>query len=98
MAEVNSEEIRALASLARLSLDESEVEAFAPQVSQILAYLKTLAAVNVDGVEPFVGPELPAIRLRGDEAAEAFERDALLSGAAEHDGAHVLVPQFKDES
>ena len=98
MTEVNSEEIRVLAGLARLSLDEGEVEAFAPQVSQILAYLKTLAAVKVDEVEPFVGPELPAIRLRGDEPAVAFGRDAALSGAAEHDGAHVLVPQFKDES
>jgi aspartyl-tRNA(Asn)/glutamyl-tRNA(Gln) amidotransferase subunit C len=98
VAEVDSEEIRALASLSRLSLSDDEVAAFVPQVSQILAYLQTLAEVEVEGVEPFIGPELPAIRLRSDDPASPFERGALLEGAAEHDGVHVLVPQFKEES
>jgi aspartyl-tRNA(Asn)/glutamyl-tRNA(Gln) amidotransferase subunit C len=98
VAEVDSQEIRALANLARLQLSDEQVDAFAPQVSQILGYLQQLAAVDVEGVEPFVGPELPEIKLRSDEPAPAFDRAKALSGAAESDGLHVLVPKFKEES
>lgn len=98
MADVDVEEIRALANLARLRLTDEQVAAFAPQLSQILGYLEQLAQVPVEGVEPFVGPELPAIRLRDDEPAAPFDRAAALSGAAQSDGEHVLVPQFKEES
>ncbi len=98
MAELDADEVRALASLARLQLSDDQVRAFAPQVSQILGYLKQLSNVDVSGVEPFVGPELPEITLRADEPAAASSREALLRGAAEHDGEHVLVPQFKEES
>ena len=98
MAEVDPQEIRALANLARLALRDEQVEAFAPQVSQILGYLQQLAEVDVEGVEPFVGPELPEIHLRDDQPAPDFPRDKVLSGAADQDGQHVLVPKFKEES
>lgn len=98
VAEVDPKEIRALANLARLQLSDEQVDAFAPQVSQILGYLQQLAQVDVEGVEPFVGPELPEIKLRADEPAPAFERAKLLSGVPENDGVHVLVPKFKEES
>lgn len=97
MAAVSDDEIRALASLCRLRLEDEEIAAFGPQIAGILAYLQRLQAVDVEGVEPFVAPEMPRTQLRGDVPADALPRALALAPAAASDGVYVLAPQFKDD-
>lgn len=97
MAGIAESEIEALARLCRLSLSADEVRRFAADLSGIVAHIQALQRVDVDGVEPFVGPELPRVELRDDEAAAPLPRERALACVPEHDDRFVLVPRFKDE-
>ena len=94
---ITDEEIRALARLARLRVPDADVPALRDELERILGYVRGLAEVSVDGVEPFVGPRDEPVRLRTDEPSDAMDRELALRAAARHDDVHVLVPRFVDE-
>jgi aspartyl-tRNA(Asn)/glutamyl-tRNA(Gln) amidotransferase subunit C len=50
--EITREEVKHVATLSRLSLDEKDVARFQEQLSRILDYIAQLNEVDIDGVEP----------------------------------------------
>lgn len=80
---VDDGDLRHLADLARLELDEDEASALRDDLSRLIAYLAQLQAVDVAGVEPMrapladegVGPQ--ALDLPGTRADRVDERRAL---------------------
>lgn len=52
MASLSHDDVRHIAKLARLTLNDEEVERFAKELTSILAYIDTLQEVNTEGVEP----------------------------------------------
>lgn len=52
MADLTRDDILKLARLARISLSDEEVDAFAQEFTAILKYVEQLNAVNTDGLEP----------------------------------------------
>lgn len=52
MAKLSREDVLKLAQLARISLSEDEVDAFAGELSSILEYVEQLSAVDVKGLKP----------------------------------------------
>ncbi len=49
---LSHDEVRHIATLARLGLTDEEVEKFSTQLSDILTHAKKLDEVNTEGVEP----------------------------------------------
>ncbi len=49
---ISKDQVKHVAKLARLSLDEAEVEVFAQQLSGVFEYMECLNKVDTDGVEP----------------------------------------------
>lgn len=88
-------QIRHVAQLAELRLDEAEEHTFAAEVGRIVAYFEELDAVDTTGVPPTTHiaatGEAP---LRADEVKPGIEHDAALAGAprAAHGG--FSVPTF----
>ena len=68
MIDVNEALIRKVADLARLELNEEEIEAYVKSIGDILKHVDQLTQVNVDGVEPMNYGIDGALRLRTDEA------------------------------
>lgn len=93
---VAPEETEALARLARLSLSDAERETFPGQLARILAYIDTLAQVDVEGVDEYVG-EQDALDLRDDEVGPMLSADEALSGVPAARDGHVVVPKFKED-
>ena len=93
------EEVRKVARLARLSLSAAEEEKLAQQLSQVLGYIETLAAVDVSQVAPlaFAG-EVEPVRaqelLREDVEKPGLAREAALAAAPQTDGQTFLVPRI----
>ena len=54
MADFTRDDVLKLARLARIGLDESEVDKFTEEFAAILKYVEQLQSVNVDGLEPTV--------------------------------------------
>jgi aspartyl-tRNA(Asn)/glutamyl-tRNA(Gln) amidotransferase subunit C len=97
MATVTPEEIRELATLARLSLDDQEVEQFRVQLADILGYIGTLREVDVSGVPEFLSERQEESSLREDAAGVQFSSETALSNAPNTRGRLVVVPKFKED-
>lgn len=52
MAKLTREDVLKLARLSRLRLSDEEVEQFQAEISEILAYVEQLSAVDTSGLEP----------------------------------------------
>ncbi len=85
---------RELAHLARLRIDEDEAEVLGAQLQSILAYIDTLRAVDVSGVEEYRSEDADS-GLRADERGEMLDPEAALTGAPDRRGRQLAVPKFK---
>ncbi len=52
MSKLSKEDVLKLAKLARLELDQSEIEVYRSELSQILEYVEQLQTVNTDDLLP----------------------------------------------
>ena len=91
---IGIEEVTKVAKLARLRLEESDLEDFAAQMDGILAYMETLGAVDTAGVEPLYSPVTHETPMRADVAAKACSRDQILANAPATDGQFFVVPKI----
>lgn len=75
MPEINEALIRKVADLARLDLQESEIQEYVKSIGDILKHVDQLSQVNVEGIEPMVHGVDGSLRLRPDVIQE-FPLDA----------------------
>lgn len=91
---IGIEEVIKVAKLARLRVEEGDLEGFAAQMDGILAYMETLGEVDTAGVEPLYSPVLHATPLREDAAVKTCSRDKVLANAPATDGQFFIVPKI----
>ena len=87
-AAVDDEEVRHVASLARVDLEEREVERFADQFADILEYFEAL-----DDVPDADGEAELANVMRPDEVREGLTREEALSNAPETEDGRFKGPR-----
>jgi aspartyl-tRNA(Asn)/glutamyl-tRNA(Gln) amidotransferase subunit C len=90
---VNRSDIEKLAHLARLNVEGSQLDEVAHSLSNILAMVDQLKAVDTTGVEPMAHPLSVAQRLRADNITESNQREAFLAIAPHTEGGLYLVPK-----
>lgn len=83
-----------VASLARLKLTESEIEAFAIKLGELLEYFAVLNEVQTDDVEEMVHAVELSNVFRDDVVRPSLDRRAALANAPKADGQFFLVPQI----
>lgn len=71
MTQLTREDILKLAQLAKLKLNESEVEAFRSEITEILGYVEMLKDVDTNGLEPTYQVTGLANVMRPDEIKES---------------------------
>lgn len=85
---VDEEEVRHVASLARVDLDEAEVDRFTDQFADILDYFEALEEV------PEVEPEAELANvMRPDEVREGLTQEEALQNASETEDGHFKGPK-----
>ena len=84
---VDPAEVRHVAELARVDLDEDEVERFAGQFAAILEYFETLDAVPEVESEP----DLVNV-MRPDDVQESLSQDEALRNAPETEDGYFKGP------
>lgn len=94
---LSADEVRHVASLARLALDEDEVERLAPQLSQILGYAEQIGEVAAEDVPASTHPFPLHNVLRPDEPRPSLPRDEVLAGAPEVEEDRFAVPRIVAE-
>ena len=86
-----------VAKLARLDLDETEVERMVKDLGRILEYVTELAAVDTNGVPATDYLAVGTAPLREDRIAPGVDRDTALAEAPRQEDGGFRVPGFVDE-
>jgi aspartyl-tRNA(Asn)/glutamyl-tRNA(Gln) amidotransferase subunit C len=76
-------EVEAIAALARLELDEREIELFARQLGDILEYANQVQRIDTTGVPPTASVAARFAADRADEGTPSLDRAEALANAPE---------------
>ncbi len=72
---LKSDDVRNIAHLARLHIDEDAIEQYTSDLSSILTLVEQMNQVDSSGVVPLANPLDATQRLRDDEVTEIDQRD-----------------------
>jgi aspartyl-tRNA(Asn)/glutamyl-tRNA(Gln) amidotransferase subunit C len=86
-------DVEKIAHLARMALDEQQIESYAKDLSNILNLVEQLESANTDQVEPMAHPLHMAQRLREDKVSETDRREANQAVAPSVESGLYLVPK-----
>lgn len=95
---VTRETVAKIASLARIRMDEAELDRMVPELNGILDWVEQLREVDVSGIEPMSAVIPQALRLR-DDVVDADPltgggvRDAVLANAPAAEHGFFAVPK-----
>ncbi|MFM2133743.1 MAG: Glutamyl-tRNA(Gln) amidotransferase subunit [Bacteroidota bacterium] len=90
---VTRETVLKVAELSKLRLDESKIDAFTEQFSQLLSYIGEIDTMNLDGVEPLVHITESTNVFREDVPHTSLSRDEALSNAPKRNEGFFKVPK-----
>lgn len=93
---VGPKEVKKIAHLARIALDEKDIDMYVSQLSEILGLVDQINELDTDGIIPMAHPLHEKQRLRADEVTETNQRDELQAMAPEVEMGLYLVPQVID--
>ena len=95
MSKLSRDDVLKLASLARISLDESEIDKYAEELSEILGYVEQLSSVDVDNLEPTNQVTGLTNVMRADEVrAYGYEPKDLLKNVPVVQGGQIKVKRM----
>lgn len=90
---LDASQVREIAHLARLAVDEADTREYAGSLSAILEFVEQLGTVDSEGVEPLAHPLEMSQRLRPDEVSERDQRERFQAIAPAVEGGYYLVPR-----
>lgn len=94
---LSPDEVRHVAMLARLALDDGEIDRLAPQLSEILAYAEQVGQVATEDVPPTSHPIPLANVWRDDEPRPSLPRDDVLAPGPDIEDGRFAVPRIVAE-
>jgi len=93
---LSADDVRAIADLARLELQDEDVARYQKQLSDILGYFQKLEELDTSHIDP-TSSVLPLTNvMREDEAGEALSVDDVVANAPDSDGEQFRVRAVLD--
>jgi aspartyl-tRNA(Asn)/glutamyl-tRNA(Gln) amidotransferase subunit C len=94
---ITAAEVRRIAGLAHLQVSPDDVACLTRELGDILAYVKLLEELDLEGVPPTAHVQRGRVPLRSDEPEPSLSRDLALREAPRVAGDGFVVPAFVDE-
>lgn len=91
--QVSDKEILHIAKLARLKLDEKEIENYKNNLQEILEFTETLNSVDTENINETIGINEKYNVFRKDEVLNNYDRDELLENAPSQDEGMFRIPK-----
>lgn len=88
----NKEQVKHIANLSMLELEEKELELYAEQFEQIISYFKKLDELDTEGVEELLKPSFLENITREDKAVEGLNKEEALMNVPDRSGNLIKVP------
>ena len=89
---VSKKEVEKIASLARLSLSEKELESRTNDMNNILNYMDSLNEINTDGVKELLNVHDMNNSLREDEYSSSISKKDFLKNSPSKNENYIEVP------
>lgn len=96
-AKLTDEQVRHVAKLSRLRLDDAEIRQMAEKLSNVLDYVSKLTELNVDGVEPMAHAMEMSNVLREDVPKPGMSNYDVLDNAPDKMPPFFKVPKVIGE-
>ncbi|MFT7527556.1 MAG: aspartyl-tRNA(Asn)/glutamyl-tRNA(Gln) amidotransferase subunit C [Arenicella sp.] len=93
---LNKQTVQTIAHLARLKIEDGEIEKYQSELSSILDLVQQMKACDTAGVEPMTHPFDATMRLRTDVVSESNQRDKFQASAPSTENGLYLVPKVID--
>lgn len=90
---LSKSEVEKIAHLARIEIDAAAIDGYGRNLSDILAFVAQMSAIDTTGVEPMAHPLDAVQRLREDEVSEGDQRAAFQAIAPQVEQGLYLVPK-----
>ena len=95
---ITAADVEKVAQLAHMEITPEELQVFAPQMAEIVAYVEQLNAIDTSSIEPALGgltPEGEATdSTRADEAGPSLGQQVALAEAPDAAEGHFRVPKI----
>ena len=92
MPTLTKEHVKKIAHLARLAINDNEIDHYAENLSKILGFVKQMDAANIAHTEPMAHPQDLTQRLREDCVTASDQRELFQSTAPQIEAGLYLVP------
>jgi aspartyl-tRNA(Asn)/glutamyl-tRNA(Gln) amidotransferase subunit C len=90
---LKNEDVRGIAQLARLQINDSAIEQLTTDLSNILALVEQMNVVDTTNVTPMAHPMDTAQRLRDDKVSEGNQREKFQAIAPDVENGFYRVPK-----
>ena len=90
---VDAATVRRIAHLARIALDDDEIEPLQRDLNAIFAFVEQLNEVDCEGVEPMTSVTPIQMKKRKDEVTDGGIADDILRNAPAREGDYFAVPK-----
>jgi aspartyl-tRNA(Asn)/glutamyl-tRNA(Gln) amidotransferase subunit C len=90
---VDAKTVRDIAHLARIAVNDDEIEHLQGELNAILAFVEQLAEVDVSGVEPMTSVTPMTMKKRADVVTDGGDPEAILTNAPAREGDYFVVPK-----
>ena len=90
---LDQETVRRVAALARIKVQEENLQRLAGELNNILGWIDQLSEVDTDGVEPMTSVVYTVASQREDQITEGGAPEKILRNAPQSDGSYYIVPK-----
>ncbi len=94
MSDLNAQDIRKIAKLARIAVSDKEVSKYADELNAIFHWIEKLRSVDTSHVEPMTGVGTDPLRLREDVVTDGDKQAAVLANAPATEFGCYKVPKM----
>lgn len=90
---LDREDVRRIAFLARIRIDDAEMDGLAGELNNIIGWVEQLSEVDTEGVEPMTSVAEMTLARRSDTVFDGNVAEKILANAPEREGDFFTVPK-----
>jgi len=90
---VDAATVKRIGRLARIRVEDDEVEKYQGEINAILGFVEQLSEVNVDGVEPMTSVTPMQLRRREDKVTDGGYPEKIVANAPLTEDNFFMVPK-----
>ncbi len=90
---IDKDTVKHISKLARISLDEKNVDSLSKDLTSIMRFIENLNKLNTDKVDPLTSIINASLKSRKDEVKDGKIRDQILKNSPEKNDEFFVVPK-----